>query len=62
MWLSLPLELVTLIAGTGAVACPTLNNLVFQNGDQHAKATGDPLILSEFGATVSARRITKPGR
>ena len=43
--------LAGLIAGTGGVACPTLTDRVFQNADAHARATGNPSILSEFGAT-----------
>jgi endoglycosylceramidase len=43
--------LTGLIAGTGGVTCPTLNDRVFENADKHAQTTGDALMLSEFGAT-----------
>jgi endoglycosylceramidase len=39
------------IGGTSGVGCPELDDRVFQNADKHAQATGDALILSEFGAT-----------
>ncbi len=32
-------------------SCTDLNNHVFDNADAHAQATGDALLLSEFGAT-----------
>jgi endoglycosylceramidase len=49
--------LAGLIAGTSDVACPTLNESVFQNADKHAQATKAALMLSEFGATDDLETI-----
>ena len=43
--------LAGLVAGTGGLACPALDEQVLQNADKHAHSTGDALMLSEFGAT-----------
>jgi endoglycosylceramidase len=40
--------------GTGYGGCGTFDDLVFSNADKHAAATGDALLLSEFGATDAA--------
>ena len=39
------------IGAFSGLGCPGLDDHVFSNADAHAKATGDALILSEFGAT-----------
>ena len=43
--------LAGLVAGTAGLGCPAIDERVFQNADKHAQATGDALMLSEFGAT-----------
>ena len=43
--------LAGLVAGTAGQSCPALDEQVLQNADKHAQATGDALMLSEFGAT-----------
>jgi endoglycosylceramidase len=38
--------------GAGELACHTFDDLVFDNADAHAAQTGDPPLLTEFGATT----------
>jgi endoglycosylceramidase len=45
------------IAGMPGAGCPALDDRVFQNADKHAQATGDALMLSEFGATDDLNTI-----
>jgi endoglycosylceramidase len=40
-----------MIPGLDGIACETLDELVMDNADAQAQQTGDPLLLSEFGAT-----------
>jgi endoglycosylceramidase len=40
-------------------SCPEINNRVFDNADAHAAATGDALLLSEFGATDDLTSIRR---
>jgi endoglycosylceramidase len=39
------------IEGLPSEGCETMDERVFGNADAHAQETGDPLLLSEFGAT-----------
>src|SRR3954470_20183778 len=39
-------------SGGPTFGCDTLDDMVFANADEHAKATGDALLLTEFGATT----------
>ncbi len=39
------------ISAFNNLGCPQLDDHVFSNADAHARATGDALMLSEFGAT-----------
>jgi endoglycosylceramidase len=45
------------IGGLAGAPCEALTDHVFQNADKHAEATGDALILSEFGATDDLNSI-----
>ncbi|GAA1914491.1 cellulase family glycosylhydrolase [Nocardioides marmoribigeumensis] len=38
--------------GAGELACHIFDDLVFDNADAHADETGDPPLLTEFGATT----------
>ncbi len=40
-----------LVSGTGGKPCSTLEELPFQNADAQSQRTGDPQLLTEFGAT-----------
>ena len=45
------------LPGLGSLTCPQLDELVFQNAERRSQATGDALLLSEFGAVDDLDRI-----
>src|SRR4051794_37822410 len=44
--------------GGATQSCPQFDDLVFRNAEKHATATGDALLLTEFGATGDENVLT----